>query len=99
MKVLSKIHTELERMGYIEDIVEEGFQWTKEVEKVRVKLKVASEGMVKKGHFFHSIPVTIFIADDKGQEVEFNFDNLDTALKISSAVFRSFESFKNPMIS
>lgn len=96
MKVLSKIHAELENMGYVEDIVEEGFQWTKEVNDVRVIINAASKGMVKQ--YFHAIPVTLRLYDANGQ-VEFSFDNLDTALKIATAVFRSFEAFHSPSIS
>jgi len=90
MKVLSKIHRELEDMGYVENIVEEGFQWTKEVGDVRVTINAASKGMVKQ--YFHSIPVTLCLYNADGQ-IEFSFDNLDTALKIATSVFRSFEAF------
>lgn len=91
MKVLSKVHTKLENMGYVEDIVEEGFQWTKEVEDVRVTMHTPSKGMVLK--YYHSLPVTLKLKDANDDQVVFNFDNLDTALKLSDAVFHSFEAF------
>lgn len=91
MKVLSKVHTKLENMGYVEDIVEESFQWTKEVEDVRVTISTQNKGMVLK--YYHSLPVTLKLKDANDNQVVFNFDNLDTALKLSDAVFHSFEAF------
>ena len=91
MQMSTQVHKTLEELGYIEDQVKDGLQWTKEAGQIKVTVIIpAKEDTMR---FYHSLPTTLEIESGKANKVQLSFDNFDTAKKIAHAVFSSFEAF------